>query len=250
MFLLRIIAVLIVAEPLIAQSGSSEQHSSIADRGRHENSGPELLTSFLPHPYLSFGPALMPTGYAPLAYRIEGGIDMESTYVYVPASVAFDNGRERNDDDQPNLKGHDRYLNAAVYGRPFGQSGKWFFGAGWRWNQLSTTNYVKSVTRPQIGGGYDWFRRRCSRCEGYLSMHINADWVMSGNDWQNGTHGPEITISFPSPRLPHHWFWQQRVDIFRTHETVTERSNVPLTREQRSNRYFSSSVNVAVSYRF
>lgn len=63
-----------------------------------------------------------------------------------------------NDGDQPNSKGHDRYLDADVYFRLPGQpsSGTCFAGGGYRWNRLSTTNYIKIGSRPQFDGAHDF----------------------------------------------------------------------------------------------
>jgi hypothetical protein len=69
-------------------------------------------------------------GYAPLAYRAETGIDLESTHVIVRALAAYDDGHKTNDGDQPNPKGHDRYLESTAY---FRIRSVWFFGGGWRW---------------------------------------------------------------------------------------------------------------------
>lgn len=61
----------------------------------------ELLTRPIPHPYVCIGPSLMAGGYAPLAYRAEAGIDLESTHTVVRALGAYDNGHKTDDGDQP-----------------------------------------------------------------------------------------------------------------------------------------------------
>src|ERR1700733_15452656 len=109
----------------------------------------ELLSAPIPHPYIYFGPSVMPGGYAPLAYRAETGIDLESSHAIVRALGAYDDGHKTNDGDQPNPNGHDRYLESAAY---FRIRSRWFFGGGWRWSQLSTTNYTKDAARPEFGG--------------------------------------------------------------------------------------------------
>jgi len=113
-----------------------------------------------------------------------------------------------------------------------------------------TTNYTKSANRPQIGGGYDLVPRSCPVCRRDFSMRIAMDWVMAGNDWQNGSHGPEITISIPSPREQRHWFWRERVGIYSFHQTVTDRGNIPLTLSQRANRSFAGYAIFGIVYRF
>jgi hypothetical protein len=207
----------------------------------------ELLTQPIPHPYLSFGPSLMGGGYAPLAYRAEAGIDLESTHVIFRSLAAYDNGRKTNDGDQPNPNGHDRYLEGAAYYRA--RRG-WFLGMGWSWSQLSTTNYSKGGTRPEFGGGYDWFLHSCDGCRRDFSMRIDADWVMAGTDWENGSHGPDVKLTFPAPSEKRHLFWRQTIGIYRFHETVTEPTNFSLTQSQRSQKYFDSDVNFGILYRF
>lgn len=218
-----------------------------------------LLTRLTPHPYLSFGPALGGGGYRPLALRAEVGINVESRRWVMKALAAYDNDRKTDDGDQPNPKGHDRYLDGGIYFRPswlpaqlawLGDPGRWFFGAGYRWSQLSTTNYVKGGNRPQIGGGYDVVLRSCSLCLRDLSMRVGVDWVMAGNDWQNGSHGAEVTVTFPRPRENRHWFWQENTGAYRFHETVTEPTNLPLTRLQLSQKSMDSSAKFGVIYRF
>ncbi|MFZ1006152.1 MAG: hypothetical protein WAN65_04915 [Candidatus Sulfotelmatobacter sp.] len=217
----------------------------------------ELLTRLTPHPYLSLGPALGGGGYRPFALRAEGGINIESRHWVMIALAAYDNDRKTDDGDQPNPKGHDRYLNGAIYFRPSQLQATipflgdhWFFGAGYRWSQLSTTNYVKGGNRPQIGGGYDLALRPCSLCHRDFSVRLGVDWVMAGNDWQNGSHGPEATITFPTPSEKRHWFWRQRLGIYRFHESVTEPTNQPLTRLQSSQKYMDSNADFSLIYRF
>jgi len=57
-------------------------------------------------------------GYAPVAWRVEVGLTVESTHWVIPIGAAYDNGRQVNDADQPNPKGHDRYLSSAIDFRP------------------------------------------------------------------------------------------------------------------------------------
>jgi hypothetical protein len=40
-------------------------------------------------------------------------------------------------------------------------------------------------------------------------MRINMDWITAGTDWQNGSHGPNTTVTFPTPIEKRHWFWQE-----------------------------------------
>jgi hypothetical protein len=208
--------------------------------------------NLVPHPYVYLGASLMGGGYGPVAGRAEAGINVEGTQVLFRALGAYDNGRKTNDGDQPNPKGHDRYLEGALYFRP-ALASWWnglFFGGGYRWSQLSTTNYTKGGSRYELGGGYDWARRVCDGCRRDFSMRVNLDWVAAGSDWQNGSHGPNVTVTMPSPREKRHLFWRESMGIYRFHDTITEPTNVPLTAEQRANKHTDSFLDCGVFYRF
>lgn len=175
---------------------------------------------------------------------------MESCHWVMQAGAAYDNAHAANDNGPPNPKGHDRYLDGLLFLRPgWLFSGASFFGVGLRWSQQSTTNYTKSGTHPQFGGGYDLIQRPCSTC-GRNSMRIEGNWFTAGNDWQDGSHGVEISISIPSPRETRHLFFQERVGVYTSHQTVTERSGIPLALSQRANRSVTSYTVLGIIYRF
>jgi hypothetical protein len=248
--------VFLVVLPLAGLAYAQDAPEARTIRSNDERGGgdalEEVLTLPIPHPFLLLGPSLMGGGYAPFAYRVEGGIDVESSYAIVRASGAYDNGRKVNDNDQPNSNGHDRYLDGAAYFR-LNRTGRFqglYFGAGYTWSQLSTTNYTKGGGRYQVGGGYDLFLRSCKECRRDYSMRINVDWLTAGHDWQNGSHGPKASITIPSPREKRHWFYNQNVGIYRFHETVTEPTNLPLVQLQQSQRYFDCFADFGVLYRF
>lgn len=211
-----------------------------------------FLNSLVPRPYLMIGPTLMGGGYAPLAYRAETGLNVESRQWVMKAGAAYDDGHIVNDGDQPNPKGHDRYLESAIYFRPPIEplSGRWFVGGGFTWSQLSTTNYTKGGSRPLIGGGYDLVSRLCPSCRREFSMRIAMDWLMAGSDWQNGSDGPQITFTLPGLREQRHWFLRERLGVYRFHDTVTDRTNLSLTQEQQSNKHFDSFLDLGIIYRF
>lgn len=217
------------------------------------------LDSLVPRPYLLIGPALGGGGYRPLALLLEGGINVESRHFVMNAEAAYDNDRKTNDNDQPNPKGHDRHLQGTIAFRPssfpkalrfLGDPAHWYFGAGYRWNQLSTTNYMKSGSRPQFGGAYDLVIRSCSICRRDFSVRMAMNYFTAGNDSQNGSHGIEMGFTFPTPREDRHWFWRQRIEVSRFHTTVTDPTDTPLTREQKSHKGMNSSGDFGVVYRF
>lgn len=230
-----------------AQSNLVSSHAISDDQRESMVSG-----SFIPRPYVYFGPSLMGGGYAPVTVRSEAGINLEATHIVFRVLGAYDNGHKVNDNDQPNPNGHDRYLDSAVYYRlaSKGWSGNLYFGGGYTWSELSTTNYSKGAGRYQLGGGYDWSRRACELCRRSFSMRLNMDWITAGQDWQNGSHGPSISLTIPSPRENRHWFYRETVSIYRFHESVTEPSNLALTVQQRADKSVDSFADFGIVCRF
>jgi hypothetical protein len=81
-------------------------------------------------------------------------------------------------------------------------------------------------------------------------MRLGADYVLPVTDWQNGTQGPSIMLYIPSPSLKRHLFFRQQLGIYRYHDTVTDRTNPILTREQTSKHSFDSFLELTLMYRF
>jgi hypothetical protein len=243
-----------IAWPVPAQTQSeSDQLSSIRESaGAHYAREEPVSGRPIPTPFLYLGPSVMGGGYAAWAYRLEGGLNMEATHVVFRALGAYDDGRKLDDDDQPNPRGHDRYLDAGLYFRPArpGWTRMLYFGGGYTWSQLSTTNYTKGGGRYQLGGGYDVLTRACDACRRDYSMRINVDWITAGDDWQNGSHGPNTTLTWPSPREKRHWFYRQELGIYRFHESVTEPTNLSLTQLQRSQKSTDCFADFGILYRF
>ena len=204
---------------------------------------------FVPHPYAFAGPEAMGGGYSSFAAIAGGGFRIDSKHFLLDTNAWYDTGRKTNDNDQPNPSGHDRGLSATV---DYRLSSGWFFGGGARWSELSTSNYRKSSWRPVFGGGKDYFHQRCAgeHCFENFSMRLGADYVLAGTDWANGSQGPRISFYVPSPASKHHIFYRESVGIYRFHTTVTDRSNLELTREQMGQHSISSVVEFTMMYRF
>jgi len=202
-----------------------------------------------PRPYAYAGAGLMGGGYAPLAAEGGVGLEIDSRHLIASAEGSYDNGHKTNDADQPNPKGHDRGLAAATY---FRTSSGWFAGVGARWSQLSTTNYKKGGWRPTFGGGKDYFHKKCAAedCATDFSMRLGVDYVLPGTDHSNAVQGPLISFYMPSPSAKGHIFFRETIGIYEFHETVTEPSNIPLTRQQIGDRSCTSFGELTLMYRF
>jgi hypothetical protein len=244
-------------EKLIGRSSTDPDHPSaelVHFLTRYERGPREKLVSgrYIPLPFFYLGPSIMPDGYRPLALRAETGLSMDARHILWKALAAFDNDRKDNDGTGPNPKGHDRYLAGEAYFRPAisGWSEMFFLGAGYRWSQLSTSNYTKSGSRWQPGGGYDWFHRRCAECLRSISARFEVNWILAGKDWQNGSHGPTWDMTIPSPREKRHLFFRVSTALLRYHDTVTDPNNPSLVRAERSSRHFTSFGDEGILYRF
>lgn len=248
----KYIGILFLGASAMAQSEAAETAALRNSTGGHYDREEAVSGRLIPVPFLYLGPSIMGGGYAPLAYRVEGGVGMEATHIVFQALGAYDNGHKVYDGDQPNPKGRDRYLDSGLYFRParHGWSRQLYFGGGYTWTQLSTTNYTKGAGRAQIGGGIDWFVRTCDPCRRVFSMRVSMDWQTVGQDWQNGSHGPNMGFVIPSPREKRHWFYREQVGVYRFHETVTEPYDLPLTRLQRSDKSSDEFIDMGILYRF
>jgi hypothetical protein len=206
--------------------------------------------SMIPRPFAYAGPEGMGNGYKPLAFIAGAGVRIDSLHFILDSAAWYDNGHKDNDGTGPNPKGHDRGLVGSAYYRL--KSG-WFFGAGARWSELSTTNYHKSQWRPTVGGGKDYFNApHCpgEDCTSTFSMRLGMDYVLKGADWQNGTQGILLSLYIPSPAQKGHVFWRETVGCYRSHDTVTDRSDPVLTRAEQAHKSSNSFLEFTVMYRF
>jgi hypothetical protein len=204
----------------------------------------------IPRPYLYAGGEGMGSGYAPFALIGGGGFRIDSSHFLLDAVGWYDNGHKTNDNTQPNPKGHDRGLVGSAYYR---LGSGWAFGAGARWSELSTTNYKKSSWEPTFGGNKDFFHPGCTMetcADQFFSMRIGIDYMLKGSNWQNGTQGMLFSLYLPSPSVQHHIFYRETVGIYRFYDTVTDRADPRLTREEMSHHSFDSFAEFTIMYRF
>ena len=220
---------------------------------RHDQGGTKPLPkmgvwNYLPRPFVFAGAGLMGGGYAPLAADFGAGLRYDFRHLLVNFEGTYDNGHKVNDNTQPNPKGHDRALVGQAYYR---MSSGWFFGAGGRWGQLSTTNYTKTNQRATFGGGKDYFHKNCAAedCIDF-SMRLAVDYVLKGTDRMNGLQGPLISFYMPSPSSKGHFFLRQTLGIYTFYTTVTDPTNQLMTKQQMADRHVTSSGSLTLMYRF
>lgn len=83
-----------------------------------------------------------------------------------------------------------------------------------------------------------------------FTMRLGSDYVTKGSDWPNGSQGAEITFFVPSPSAKRHLFFREVLGIYRFYDTITDRNNIFLTREQMSKHHWNSFLEMTIMYRF
>lgn len=220
-----------------------------------------LMFGQAPRPYVTGGLDLMPSGYASTAFQGTAGFEWNTRYSVLDAYAGYDTGKKENDNTANNYKGHDRFLRAFA-GPKFGQ---FYLGVGARWSQLSTTNYTKGGDifaagswHPEIGGGRDFSTRGTP-----LFMRVQAAYMArpskevthypdstSCDGCGSGSHGADITLWFPSPEHPGHFFAKMNIVLFNFHDSITDPKNIPLTRQQVGNGHLGDSTEFMAGVRW
>ena len=203
----------------------------------------------IPRPFVSVSMDLPSGGgYQSIAPVGSAGIQINTAHFLFSGKASYESARKTNDNTQPNPKGRERAFGGSAYYR---FSSQWFAGGGAGWGQLSTTNYSKQSWHPNFGGGKDLLTRDCQTegCRHDFTARLSASYVLPGSDWQNGVHGINVTFGMPSPTARRHLFYEQGFSLSRFHDTLTDRTNVPMTREQLANRHFWADMSFSLIYR-
>lgn len=201
-----------------------------------------------PRPYVFSGMELDANGSTVLDYTVASGIQQEANQFMLDAYAEYVNTRKINDNTVNNHSGRTRTLYAAPRYRF--QNG-WFLGAGGRWTELSTTNYVKQAWRPFAGGGKDWRPARVSI--DYLwtaSEHVNRQGCTVPNgQCTNGLRGFDFQWFMPSPRSRSHFLFRIDLTSFWFHTTVTTTDPV-LTKQQMAEHSMGSTLSYSMLFRY
>lgn len=196
--------------------------------------------SWIPRPYVFFGPSLVGNGYQTFAANSGAGILLRSKVLVANFEASYMNARKTNDNTINNHSGHERYLKGRVF-YPWRQN--LYFGGGAQWSQTSTTNYTKSAWRPTLGLGGDHFAED-------LSARWQVMYITPGTDRSNALQGPEFQLWLPSPASRSHFIWRMSLGIYEFHTTVTDRSNKKLTAAQVRDRHHAGFLDFAFGWRF
>lgn len=187
-----------------------------------------------PQPYVAGGIQLSNSGVQNASPVYTVGVKWEPRFLLTDVYGQYNSARKTNDNTIDNFKGHTRRLEGTAF---YKLNQKWFFGAGYAWSQLSTTNYSKSGYHPELGGGYTW-----------RPVRLQLLYVLRGNDWQNGVQGMKTT--FFAPMSSKHFFVRGDVAVYRMHDTVTDPADLSTSAMERSHHHFFEDVRLQLGWRF
>lgn len=228
-----------------------------------------VIPSYLPQLYIAPGVSLMPNGYAAVAYRGEVGFTEDYKHLVAGGYMAYDNGHKTNDGTADNFHGHDRYISGFVALRPRSNT---YYGFGWDWSQLMTTNYTKGLglfdavrngdVRAEAVAGHDWIRSNFSMTGqvNYVFAPFHESIAYPGNPpticqgCGNGVQGPEFHVWFPSKKpgqcrihLPAGCLlFEEVLGIYEFHDTYTIPGGYP----GEKHRHLMSTADFKIIYRF
>jgi hypothetical protein len=201
-----------------------------------------------PRPYLFSGLSLQGNGSAVLNYAVAAGLQQNTRHFIFDGYAEYTNTRKTDDNTINNHNGRTRLLYAAPRYRLLND---WFFGGGVRWNELSTTNYVKQAFRAFAGGGKDWRSARVS--VDYLrtvSEHVNAQGCpVPHGQCTNAVQGIDFQWFMPSPSSRSPVLFRMDLTPFWFHTTVTT-TDPMLTRQQTSERGVGSNLEYTILFRY
>jgi hypothetical protein len=170
-----------------------------------------LSNPYIPRPYGVFGLNINGSGYQAISENMGGGLRLDSPHILSSVEVGYGNARKVNDATINNHSGHERSAQARTF---YKLSSGFYFGGGAQWNQTSTTNYSKQSWRPTAGIGKDLLRNT-------YSLRVQCMYILPGSDKINGSQGPEISLTYPSPATNHHLYFRTIVNVYRFHTTDT-----------------------------
>jgi hypothetical protein len=198
-----------------------------------------LPNPYIPRPYAIVGFSINGSGYQPISENVGGGFRVDAPHFLSSVEVGYGNARKVNDATVNNHSGHERSAQA----RTFYKIGNGFyFGGGAQWNQTSTTNYSKQSWRPTLGMGKDLLSKT-------YSLRLQCMYILRGSDKINGSQGPEISLTYPSPTSNHHFYFRSVIGVYRFHTTDTF-SDPVTSAMQRGEHHVTGNLAYSIIYRF
>ena len=198
-----------------------------------------LHDPYIPRPYGVFGLSINGSGYQTVSESMGGGLRMDSPHLLSSIELGYGNARKVNDATIDNHSGHERSAQA----RTFYKLGNGiYFGGGVQWSQTSTTNYSKQSWRPTLGVGKDLLKST-------YSLRMQCIYILRGSDKINGSQGPEISLTYPSPASNHHFYFRSVLAVYQFHTTDTF-SDPVTSAMQRADRHITGNLIYNLIYRF
>jgi len=219
---LRLLVLFLLAQPRIALSAELP-----------------IPDPYIPRPYAVFGLSINGSGYQAISEDMGGGLRMESPNVLSSVEVGYGNARKVNDATINNYAGHERSAQARTF---YKLGSGLYFGGGVQWSQTTTTNYSKQAWRPSLGLGKDFVRDT-------YSLRLQGMYILAGSDKINGSQGPEVSLTYPSPASSHHLYWRGVLGVYRFHTTDTFSDPVTSAIE-RNDHHYTGELSYGVLYRF
>jgi hypothetical protein len=173
-------------------------------------------------------------------------VDVESKH-FLSDSFALYNNKHK---DAPGISPNSRGRQRAFGGTAFYKQGPWQYGVGAEFSQFAITEYTKQSVFGFAGVGRDWDIARVQAM--YLRAFNERTQYPSqaGCACTNGVQGLRFQMWMPNPATSRHLFFIINFQPVWFHTTVTDPSNLALTRQQESQHSVDSTVKFDIRYRF
>lgn len=174
------------------------------------------LTSPFPHPYIETSIGLNGGGYSPISSDNIGGIGIETKHLISTTEAEYDFVKKSNDGGPINTKGRERTLSSQVF---YKLNNGLLLGGEYSWTDLSTTNYFKTNSRWEVGGGVDLISNENQYSGRIISQYFQE--FHSHSD--NGGKGIVFQVILPSPATngwklgPVNLFYDERLEVLNFH---------------------------------
>jgi hypothetical protein len=186
------------------------------------------------HPFVAGGVILNGSGYTPVGATIDAGVIVDAPHLFSYSEAGYETGGKSSYNANISSGGHTRLLANETLAR----FGDWYAGMGVDWVKLYTPAYSKSNVHPKATMGHEFY-------SGYVNK-VLISYVAPGTDWANGVQGFEAQGWWTGK----HIFLRMTVGGYWYHMTVTDRTNVAMTADQRSNKSMTSQFQTVLGWRF
>lgn len=189
------------------------------------------LSQSRPSPFVGGGFALNGAGQSTFGGNLVGGVEWNTPHFLTIEEASYTTGGKTNDNDNTSSAGHTRHLMGDAYVRV----GTWGFGPGASWSKLYTPAYTKSSVHPRLGVVKD-----------FSCVRVSVTYVHPGTDWMNSVQGFEAAGWWGH----NHLFFKMQLGGYWFHDTLTDRSNKPLTQSEKAHVLTTAHGQMVLGWRF